>query len=317
VFKNKIKAISSIKDLPINLLAFNRPEYFERSLESIFNQSLKIDPSQVFIWIDGYKNSKDEFYSLKNNTSKVYDIALKYVEPKNIFLHKINLGIANNYHRSEIFSFNNLKVEAAFFTEEDLVLTHNYFEILLKILSKTQKISRISNISATGDTFWDKTLGENAYYTNGHAWGYILMRNHWQERLNFLEKYLDIVSIYPYFQKSKVEELILDLFLDQGIILAGLSQDAVKDGLRNYYGKVSITTGKIYATNIGILGENFSHETSSHNQQVNSENWNLDSDIGEERLDAIYRESITKTNKQFIQNILKPILAKIENLTVR
>ena len=50
----------SMFEFPLNILAFNRPKYFEKVLKSLTLQTVQLDPSLTKIGIDGYRGSRDE-----------------------------------------------------------------------------------------------------------------------------------------------------------------------------------------------------------------------------------------------------------------
>ena len=106
----------------INILCFNRPEYASKVFKSIKDQIRNIKKTiKINIWIDGYKNSKEEFIGNKDQTSEVYKIAKNSFDNANIFQMKENIGIARIYSKAELYSLENSTKYALFF-EDDYVL---------------------------------------------------------------------------------------------------------------------------------------------------------------------------------------------------
>ena len=70
----------------LNILCFNRPEYAAKVFNSINEQIKNLgDQININIWIDGYKNSKDEVQGNKDKTSEVYKISKDAFDNANIF----------------------------------------------------------------------------------------------------------------------------------------------------------------------------------------------------------------------------------------
>lgn len=86
----------------INILCFNRPDYASKVFNSINAQIRHLgEKININIWIDGYKNSKEELQGNKDKTSEVYKIAKDSFDNANIFQIKENIGIARMYAKAE------------------------------------------------------------------------------------------------------------------------------------------------------------------------------------------------------------------------
>ncbi len=256
---------------PINVICFNRPAYLEQLLDSLMIQSIEISEDKVFFWVDGFQGSLDEKFGRPDRTDEVASLIQRYFPKSQMYISEYNLGIAKNYWRAELHSFENLAASSAFFLEEDLVLSPMYFELTNRIDSFIHLDQDISHISPTGDISHTSSSPENYFQAFGHNWGYLLRGWHHFERKEMLEEYISIISGQPYYLRSTKQSQILEHFYNKGVILAGTSQDAIKDGLRNYFNRISVTSKEPWASNIGVLGEHFSSSTSHHNRSIASD----------------------------------------------
>jgi hypothetical protein len=292
---------------PINVLCFNRPAYLEQLLDSLQSQSVEISQDKLFFWVDGFQGSLDEKLGRPDRTHEVAESIQKFFPESQLRISKHNLGIARNYNRAEVHSFENLKASSAFFLEEDLVLSPLYFELTARIDSFVHLDQDISHISLTGDFSHTASSPENYFQTFGHNWGYLLRSWHHFERKEFLEGYISIISKQPYYLRSINQSQILKYFYSKGVILAGITQDAIKDGLRNYFNRISVTTNEPWASNIGVSGEHFSHATSHHHRTITSDLHSFPPNFDFERKSELLLDGKSKTSSQVYENYLSSL----------
>ena len=210
-----------------------------------------------FFWVDGFAGSKDEYLGKEDKTQEIAPLIYEYFPHSQIKISNDNLGIARNFWRAELNSFDIINVTSAFFLEEDPVLSPHYFELTLKMDSLIGLDQDISHISPSGDMSHVISSPEHYFQAFGHNWGYLLRGWHHFERKELLEEYISIISEQPYYLRNLKQSQIFEYFYNKGVILAGTSQDAIKDGLRNYFNRISVTTSEPWASNIGELGEHF------------------------------------------------------------
>ena len=289
---------------PINIICFNRPKYLLQLLKSLRGQSIECPDELVFFWVDGYSQSKDEALERSDLTKETVSLIQEYFPKSQLMFSSENLGIARNYWRAEQYSFETLGASSAFFLEEDLVLSPYYFELTMKMDSLFSSDTSISHFSPTGDVAHTFSAPDEYFQAFGHNWGYLLRGWHHFERRNFLEEYIDIISRNPYHLRHRSQTEILDHFYNKGIILAGTSQDAIKDGLRNFFGRVSVTTLDPWASNIGVLGEHFQSESSHHNRPISEDLASFPSSFNPAQNIRLSLDGKSKTISQVYQNYL-------------
>ena len=292
---------------PINVICFNRPAYLEQLLDSLLSQTVEISQDKVFFWVDGFQTSLDEKFRRPDRTNEVASLIQKYFPESQMHISENNLGIARNYWRAEVHSFEHLSASSAFFLEEDLVLSPNYFELTMRIDSFVHFDQDISHISPTGDISHTSSSPENYFQAFGHNWGYLLRGWHHFERKQMLQEYIAMISDQPYYLRSTKESQILEHFYNKGVILAGTSQDAIKDGLRNYFNRISVTTNEPWASNVGVLGEHFSSSTSHHNRTIASDLSSFPEKFDFESKSELLVDGKSKTSSQVYEHYLSSL----------
>jgi hypothetical protein len=289
---------------PINVICFNRPEYLLQLLRSLKGQSIECPDELLFFWVDGYSGSKDEMLGRPDQTKETVLQIQEYFPGSHVIVSMENLGIARNYWRAEQNSFDILGASSAFFLEEDLVLSSHYFELTMKMDSLFSLNKVISHFSPTGDITHTSSAPKEYFQAFGHSWGYLLRDWHHSERRDLLEEYIEIISKRPYYLRHQIQSQILEHFYNKGIILAGTSQDAIKDGLRNHFGRASVTSLDPWASNIGILGEHFQSESSHHNRTIAEDLTSFPNSFDPMQNERLALDGKGKTTSQVYQNYL-------------
>ena len=273
-------------------------------LKSLKGQSIECPDELVFFWVDGFSQSKDEALGKSDLTKETVSLIQEYFPKSQLMSSNENLGIARNYWRAEQHSFDTLGASSAFFLEEDLVLSQYYFELTMKMDSFFSNDTTISHFSPTGDVAHTSSAPDEYFQAFGHNWGYLLRGWHHFERRDLLEEYIDIVSENPYHLRHRTQTQILEYFFNKGIILAGTSQDAIKDGLRNFFGRVSVTTLDPWASNIGVLGEHFQSESPHHNRPISEDLASFPSNFDPTENTHLRLDGKRKTISQVYENYL-------------
>lgn len=292
---------------PINVICFNRPEYLVQLLKSLKGQSIECPSELLFFWVDGYSGSKDEMLGRPDQTKETALQVQEAFPRGNVIVSGENLGIAKNYWRAELNSFETLGVSSAFFLEEDLVLSPHYFELTMKMDTLFSFDKVISHFSPTGDITHTSSAPKEYFQAFGHNWGYLLRGWHHSERMELLEEYIEIISMKPYYLRDELQSKILEHFYNKGIILAGTSQDAIKDGLRNHFGRVSVTTLDPWASNIGVLGEHSQEESLHHNRMIAEDLRSFPNNFDPMQNVRLALDGKNKTTSQVYQNYLSHI----------
>ena len=297
---------------PINIICFNRPEYLKLLIKSIQCQTVKIPQKLLYFWVDGYSGSKDESINKKNETHETI-LTIKEAFPgSHVETSSSNLGIAQNYWRAEIYSFEQIEADSAFFLEEDIVLSPYYFELLLRLDSFLTTDTDIAYLSVTGSVAEDLTSPSQYFQTSGHSWGYLLRSWHYFERKVFFEDYIELVSRQPYYLRQSVVSEILTYCLSKGIVIGGISQDAIKDGLKTYFQRISISTVEPWAQNIGVYGEHFQGLSRYHNHDISHDLERFPKSFDLDDKSRLLFDGRMKTKVQYFENFIERDALKLE-----
>jgi hypothetical protein len=295
-------------DYPINVICFNRPHLLRIVLDSIKAQTIPISEDQLYFWVDGYAGSKDESLNQTNRNHETVSIIKNAFPKSQVHLSERNLGIARNYWRAELNSFENLEATSAFFLEEDIVLSPHYFELLMRLDSYLSANSDVSQLSVTGDIAANLSEPDEYFQTSGHSWGYLLRSWHHFERKAFLETYLSLLGNEPYYLKVNLTSEILDYFHSKGVLIAGISQDSIKDGLKNYFGRISVSTLEPWAQNIGTYGEHSEGATAHHNRKITQDTHRFPRNFDLKNVSRLLVDGRKKTIVQATHNYSNKIL---------
>ena len=242
----------------VNVIAFNRPEYFDQTLRSLREQDLS--QSRVHVWIDGYHGSLDEARGLSNRTAEVARLAAAHLPEALVHMSSENLGVAAIYERAEKFSLGNTTAPYVLFFEDDLVLTPRYLEALEIMMAWALDIPEIAIVTAHG--YAQEYLGEARRFLNfapglryvHSLWAFAVKTGHVKERRGFIEGYLSLMQGRRY--QDRDHQKIREYFRSGGAtFIAGTSQDYAKHAALWLFGRCAVTTSLRLARYVGQEGQ--------------------------------------------------------------
>jgi len=181
--------ISHNKKTAIIVIAFNRPDYFSKVLDSI-SKNKEAEELPVFFYLDG-----GPFATIKENI----EIIKSYENIKNKFLicRDGNVGCSKNIIDARRFVFDKLDFELAFIFEDDLVISDNYIRLLLNAYDNLSK--KYDNIGMMQG--WNLNRQANAVDPTveklssfecvgaTHLWGYLMPQKAWNHIKENMYKY--------------------------------------------------------------------------------------------------------------------------------
>ena len=171
------------------------------------------------------------------------------------FLSKENLGVARNFARAEDYLFGQLRARAAFFFEDDLVLSPNYLTALHSLTEIALKEKRIAYVAAYGNhraTLEEQRCAARKLILMRHKWGFALTRRQWDAQRDLLKPYLEIVSRSDY--QDRDHDAVRSYFCKLGYGSLGTSQDAMKDVASCVLGTTKVMTFPCFGKYIGEVG---------------------------------------------------------------
>ena len=239
---------------PIGLLLFNRFDYAKQVLESLNEQTLPVDQSQLHISIDGYAGSKAEFQGKPDRTAAIVEMA-RSLFPDAVILHaEKNIGIteANCLLEQNMLKSHPDATWIGFF-EEDYVLSPDYLLITEQLISAAQPVDDIVMVAATGETLDPLDRDVAGIFPMGHLWAYFVRVAHVHERHSDIQIYRQELSAKPYWDRDKIA--LARVMASRGVFPVGIGDDHLRFGLVFRSNRIGITTGLSYGEYIGVEGE--------------------------------------------------------------
>jgi Putative papain-like cysteine peptidase (DUF1796)/Domain of unknown function (DUF4214) len=240
---------------PIAILSFNRPHYLENVLRSLQTQTLLIRAADISLFQDGYLSKAGRDLTDPKLVERCVELFETKFPGSKIFLSKENLGVARNFARAEDCLFGQLRARAAFFFEDDLVLSPNYLTALHCLTEIALKEKRIAYVAAYGNhraSLEEQRRAACKLIPMHHKWGFALTRSQWNAQRDLLKPYLEIVSRSDY--RDRDHDAIRAYFRDLGYGSLGTSQDAMKDVASCVLGTTKVMTFACFGKYIGEVG---------------------------------------------------------------
>ncbi len=257
---------------PVIIQAFNRPDYLEKVLISLKQQTIPVDASNVWLFLDGfyseYTFDKVTDAALIDNCREVFS---HYFLSSNIFVMPVNQGIAKVRGLIESFAFGTLNSDWALITEDDLELGPLYLEVLLDLKDAFPITGRIASIGAYGEIGYTSrtvTTGDSDNKEDvidlTYSWATLESKTFWQKRSSILKLYESCFALASYRNRDIRD--IQNFFYMLGFSLkfkdcdnkSNSSQDNVRTMLNLVCGGFRLNTRNNFARYIGIEGENYS-----------------------------------------------------------
>ena len=241
---------------PIAVLSFARPDLLREVLLSLKNQTVRFDATQIYLFQDG---NVDPFTGNKLVEDQavqecVQVFASVFPEGKSI-VSDVNLSVALNFDRAERWLFEDRKVEAALFFEDDLVLSRHYLAAMRPLVDFALAEPKVAYVAAYGDhraRLDQQLINRRKVIPMRHKWGFGLTRRQWQKQAPLLEPYLDLVRQRPY--TSRDHDTIRAYLSSLGYTCPGTSQDAAKDVASAVLGTAKIMSYACFGKYIGRHG---------------------------------------------------------------
>jgi hypothetical protein len=244
---------------PIGVQLFNRPEYAEKILVSLSNQSVSIDQSRLFIYIDGFRGSIYASEERVDKTAEVEAVA-KSIFPNAIIVRfEVNVGIADLHNRLQERAFSNGDEWAAFF-EEDLVLDEFYLEALaelMNIVDGSEEVVRVACFQIL-PSLYHLPRGYDGFYPGRGTQAFAERRSFFIDKQEMVCKFIELIKMnlgsrdqfkdnqaavmmathghfLPYFQHdSLIESLVFQTRKLHVVTRPGLARDIGSNGIHNY-----------------------------------------------------------------------------------
>jgi hypothetical protein len=242
---------------PVGIRLFNRPEYTERFLQSLMNQSVSLDPTRTICFIDGYPKSSDYFQKVPDRTQEVADMVATYLPRARTIRAERNVGLAKALFtlQQEVFHLDNS--QWGIFLEDDLVLDESYLEVLDHLIELSPVSDKIVKVAACqfhlGYQSQPPASVRKNFFIGQGTQAFAEKNSYFQERKAVTETYLHALEGDSYLHKNR--ELVFAALASQGIFNVMGNNDGALDQMIGLFNKLHIVAGKQLLKDIGIQGE--------------------------------------------------------------
>lgn len=169
------KTTEIMKKIPVLVLAFNRADHVEKSMQAI----AQYKPDKLYLECDGARPHKaGEKEAVEQTRKTMLDIVDWPCEVKTLFRDK-NLGCANAVNDAITWFFKN--EEYGCIIEDDIVVSQDFFRLCEDLLIRYRfepKVMQISARNTSSRTDMDNTY---VYAECFHCWGWATWRRAWEK----------------------------------------------------------------------------------------------------------------------------------------
>lgn len=247
---------------PIAVMSFNRPDYLRQVLISLAAQD---DGSHgpVHLFQDGAVNPISGRRSADQaDIDRCLEI-FRVIFPNGIVHYKgYNVGVAQNFFEAESYFFNEIKAEAVYFFEDDMVLSPYYLRLMdffFELYREPRKVGYFAAYGSLKAPAAEQAKKRLELRRLAHHWGFGLFRHHWLEMQPIMQKYYEVTLGRDY--RDRDHKIITGSYRDRGILIGVSSQDDVKKSVSYYLGRPSLNTFAVYGRYIGAKGLHMTPES--------------------------------------------------------
>lgn len=235
---------------PIVLIAFNRPNYFYETCQSISEQAKDRD---VYLFLDGPKNQNDVF-----NINTVKWTFNNFFPDGKVFDSEQNIGIAFNTKRAREIVFE--KYKKAVFIEDDLVLEPYYLSMLDRLMDMLENDPNVGMVNcfagaATRHNNLNSLENQEKNKSKLIACSHTYAIGMWADKYEKIKPTLyEYYKLLPPIYKNRPHQPIIDFWkskgLGQGMNIT--SQDKATDSSMLLVNQYKVST---YTNNLKYIGE--------------------------------------------------------------
>jgi hypothetical protein len=178
---------------PIILFCFNRPNHFEKVLNSLKN-NIDINYADITIHIDGPRNKYDSKQIIKIN--KIIKNNYKFFNNLKIIRRKKNHGCTGSLVKTLNNHFK--KNSVVIVLEDDNLLSKYFYRYMNSSLKKYEMNEKVFEISGYRFPIGDNKKNHAEYYPLSIGWGWATYKRSW-EKINFDKKFIK-KEIYSKFK---------------------------------------------------------------------------------------------------------------------
>lgn len=250
-------------EFPIGIQLFNRPDYAEKLLISLNNQTLQVQQESLHILIDGFSGSSYEKRGEQDRTREVYEIAKAIFPNALVESLSTNLGIAGLHTELQELTFAKTETWAAFF-EEDLILDASYLAelaSLIEIVTDNQKIAKVACFQIIS-TLVDLPRGYSGFYPGRGTKAFAERKSFFKLKLPMMKSFIEILNSKSEDMNNNDDIVVQDSlrlatlasYDSLGVLINSMDHDIATDLFIEFKGLLHVVTKPNLATDIGVVG---------------------------------------------------------------
>jgi hypothetical protein len=236
---------------------FNRPEYVERSLNSIYKQLRVIDQRKLYIYIDGFKGSSYDFMGLEDNTVQVKKMAKRFFPDAKVVKFQKNCGIADLHNRLQKAAFSGRDQWSLFF-EEDVDLDPHYLDEISKLIQVVQDCEQIVRVACFQilPTLYHLPRGNYGFYPGHGTKAFAERKSFFLEKQPIVNTFLKLAAKNLGSSKQFIDSQNSAEIALMGHFLPYFQHDSLVESLLHSKSKLHVVTKPYLARDIGEVGMN-------------------------------------------------------------
>lgn len=187
-------------DTAICLIAYNRPHYFEQTIQSI-GACEGIENYPVFLFIDQPVDDN------LDDVGKQIELCQKVLPQTTVIRRPRNLGCGRNIIDARVQLFTNMKYERVFVFEDDMVVSPQYLNLCLRLWDWAKaNYSNVDCVQAWNKCILSKStkskLAKEVQGTYTNWWGYLQGRESWAAMEDTVLQYQDMFLTSEYHLRN-------------------------------------------------------------------------------------------------------------------
>lgn len=278
---------------PIVLIAFNRPNYFYETCQSIVSQAQERD---VYLFLDGPKNQNDIF-----NINTIKWTFSNFFPNGKIYESQNNIGIAFNTKRAREIVFETHT--KGIFVEDDLVLEPYYISMIDRLMDKLESDPNVGMINcfagaATRFNNLNSIENQEKHRSKLIACSHTYAIGMWADKYEKIKPTLyEYYKLLPPVYKNRPHQPIIDFWRNKGLGpgMNITSQDKATDSSMLLVNQYKVST---YTNNLKYIGEMGDNSNTIAFKSFNWENYPI---YGKEVFDFDWSEEDKKRVKEELE----------------
>jgi hypothetical protein len=248
---------------PIIIKSFNRPHFLEPTLTSLKAQAgSALNGRSIHLFQDGAVNRYSRIrYAAEDSINACTELFKKTFPEGQVHRSQENIGICENFYRAELFVFDEIGADCAYFFEDDLILSPYYIEMLDQLYSWAARQPNVAYFAAYGNYYAppeEIAAAHTKLMSLDHHWAFGLQRRHWRSMQPLLRAYYDLVLGTDYARRD--HRAICALYEAGNAAPRGSSQDGAKAFVCDQLGLWRCNTVQTFARYIGNVGQHMTKD---------------------------------------------------------